>query len=82
MRIIEVTSEQFHQIWNRTIPENRIHGQIPTPAIVLHHLNTLLVLKGEVQYGVLPDIDPENIRISELAKYVDGIFQVETVKAK
>ena len=82
MRIIEVTSEQFHQIWNRMIPANRIQGQIPTPAIVLHHLNTLLVLKGEVQYGVFPDIDPENIRISELAKYVDGIFQVETVKAK
>jgi F0F1-type ATP synthase beta subunit len=81
MRIIEVTSEQFHQVWNRMIPANRIQGQLPTPAIVLYHLDALLVLKGKVQYGVFPDIDPEEIRIADLPKYIDSIFQNEPQKA-
>jgi hypothetical protein len=33
----------------------RFTGCIPTPAIVLPYLNTVFVLKGEIQYGTLAE---------------------------
>ena len=53
MRIIEVTSEQFHSIWGKLQPQMRFTGDVPTPAIVLPYLNTMFVLRGEIQYGTL-----------------------------
>lgn len=52
MKIILVNSKQFYELWNKMIPAQRITGGLPTPAIVLSHLDTLVLLgDGVVEFG-------------------------------
>jgi hypothetical protein len=71
MKILTVTPEQFHTIWNRMLPANRMSGDVPTPAIVMPHLNTMLVLEGEVEFGSLGDIG-ESFTIASLAGHIQN----------
>lgn len=56
MRIVFVDSGQFDLLWQRMVPAQRMTGNLPTPAIVLQHLNTLVLLKEEIQFADAADL--------------------------
>lgn len=68
MKIISVTSEQFEFIWGRLIPSQRMSEAMPTPNIVLPHLNATIVLEGEVQYRSLAGANISSI--TELGRLI------------
>jgi hypothetical protein len=75
MRIIEVTSEQFNFIWLRLLPSQRSSGDIPTPAIVMPWIDTLIVLQGKIQYGSLADADLAGMNMStEIPAKIEELF--------
>jgi hypothetical protein len=82
MKIVEVTPEQFNSIWNRLLPAQRLGGDVPTPAILLPWLNTLLVIEGEIQYGSLVGKGVENMNTTiELPAAIKALFAEPQDKA-
>jgi hypothetical protein len=64
MKIVEVTPTQLSAITSRLMPAQVIHADIPTPNLIIHHLNTMFVLAGEVQYGSIVGCDLTDVSIS------------------
>ena len=57
MKLIFVTSEQFDAIWNKTFPASRVSANLPTPNLVLAHLDTVLVLGKSVRIGSIQEVE-------------------------
>jgi hypothetical protein len=73
MKIIYVNSEQFNVIWERAVPANRIHGQIPHPCIVLNHLNAIVLLDEGIEVGSLVGkIHAEDLYWKRLTEFISN----------
>jgi hypothetical protein len=64
MKIIFVNSEQYYDLWNKLIPAQRDSGGLPHPAIVLRHLNALVLLRDGVELGSVEAMNPEHFSIA------------------
>lgn len=51
MKVITVNSGQFNLIWNKLQPQQRITGNLPHPAMVMSHINTLILLDDNLEFG-------------------------------
>jgi len=51
VKIIYATPQQFNIIWNKLLPSQRIQSGMPTPNMVIQHLDTTIVLRESVEIG-------------------------------
>jgi hypothetical protein len=78
MKIIFVTSGQFQKIWNHLLPSQRDGGSVPSPVIILRHLDTMLVLKSDVTIGSIEAFPEEEISLRWLNETIsqNNFFEV------
>lgn len=72
MKIIFVNNQQFYELWNKSLPSQRITGNLPHPAMVFPHLNTLVLLKEGVELGSIEAMNPEQFSLSWFIETVTG----------
>lgn len=67
MKIVQVSRKQFDAIWLRLEPSQRVVSDLPTPAIVMLSINTLIVLEAEVKVATAP----EDARLDDRSKSLE-----------
>jgi hypothetical protein len=78
MKIVELNELQFHNIYARLLPSERISGGLPTPSIVLPYLDTLFVLQGRVQYGSVAGLEGD-LKPSQLIETIKNVSWVDSM---